>query len=49
MTGLTISAFDSDIALSLLIGYTRNIMPVNRDHIPTPEMALQWPQLENIA
>ena len=29
--------------------YTRNIMPANRAHIPTPEVARLWPHLEHQA
>ena len=29
--------------------YSRDIMPVAREHIPTPEMAAQWPHLQGIA
>ena len=39
----------SSPTISLPGCYTRNIMPVNRSHIPRPEMAEQWPHLRSIA
>lgn len=41
--------FNSALKLLLPVAFTRNIMPVNRLHIPTPEMAESWPHFDNIA
>ena len=35
--------------LALPQAFTRNIMPANRAHIPTPDMARKWPHLEFLA
>ena len=47
--GLSVRGFNSSLRISLPPAYTRNIMPANREHIPTPEMARMWPHLEPIA
>ena len=47
--GLSVRGFDSSLRIPLPAAYTRNIMPANRAHIPTPEMARMWPHLEPIA
>ena len=49
ITGLIVRGYDRDVKISLPTTYTREIMPANESHIPTPEMALRWPQLEKIA
>ena len=40
---------DSDSKIQLPITFTREIMPANRSHIPTPELAQCWPHLERIS
>lgn len=47
--GLMVRGFNNTLRISLPDAYTRNIMPANRSHIPTPKMASKWPHLENIA
>jgi hypothetical protein len=37
--GLQVRGYDNQIRISLPIAYTREIMPANRSHIPTPEHA----------
>ena len=49
VNGLMIRAHDSVKRMPLPVTYSRNIIPVNREHIPTKQMALQWPHLEKIA
>ncbi|XP_060575232.1 uncharacterized protein LOC132732747 [Ruditapes philippinarum] len=46
---LVVRAFDSDLRLEIPNAYTRNIMPANRSHIPSPQIARKWPYLEHIA
>ncbi|MCG8044768.1 MAG: hypothetical protein N0E48_03640, partial [Candidatus Thiodiazotropha endolucinida] len=47
--GLSVRGYNSSVQIPLPDAYTRNIMPANRSHIPTPEMARMWPHLEPIA
>lgn len=47
--GLTVRGLNNGPKISLPDTYTRNIMPANHEHIPTAEMARQWPHLEPIA
>ena len=47
--GLTVRGFDSQIQIDLPDAYTRYIMPANRNHIPTPDIAKLWPHLEGVA
>lgn len=42
-------SFNSEHRIPLPETYTREIMPANRSHIPTPEIARRWPHLEIIA
>ncbi|KAK3085303.1 hypothetical protein FSP39_001304 [Pinctada imbricata] len=49
INGLMVRGYDSQLKLNLPVTYTRDIMPCNRSHIPTPESAKQWPHLEQIA
>ena len=44
--GLIVRGYDSDVKIHLPSAYTRAIMPADRSHIPTPDMARQWPHLE---
>ena len=47
--GLMVRGYNSSSKLPLPSAFTRNIMPANRSHIPTPEMARKWPHLQGIA
>ncbi|XP_062610192.1 uncharacterized protein LOC134271972 [Saccostrea cucullata] len=47
--GLVVRGFNSEHRIRLPETYTRAIMPANRSHIPTPEVARRWPHLEAIA
>ena len=47
--GLIVRGFNNSLRISLLDTFTRNIMPANRTHIPTPDMAKMWPHLEAIS
>ena len=49
VNGLLARGFNSPLQISLPDAYTRNIMPANRSHIPTPEMARSRSHLEPIA
>ena len=49
INGLMVHGFDNSMRISLPDAYTRNIMPANRSHIPTPDMARSWTHLEPIA
>ena len=40
--------YNSSMRISLPAAYAQNIMPANRAHIPTREMARMWPHLEPI-
>ncbi|XP_014678718.1 PREDICTED: uncharacterized protein LOC106818533, partial [Priapulus caudatus] len=33
----------------LPVSYSRSFIPVNKSHIPTPEVAKKWPHLENLS
>ena len=47
--GLIVRGFNNSLRISLPDTFTRNIMPANRTHIPTPDMAKMWPHLEAIS
>ncbi|XP_062609374.1 uncharacterized protein LOC134271140 [Saccostrea cucullata] len=47
--GLVVRGFNSEHRIALPETYSRAIMPANRSHIPTPEVAKRWPHLETIA
>lgn len=49
MTGLQVRGFYSDKIIPLPATYSREFIPANRDHIPTPETAKSWSHLEHIA
>ncbi len=49
VSGLQVRANNGGNKLSLPALYTRAVMPVNRSHIPTPEIARQYPHLARIA
>ena len=46
--GFVVRGRDSSLKVQLPATYTRNIVPANRAHIPTPEMTQNWPHLRNI-
>ncbi|KAK6169143.1 hypothetical protein SNE40_020252 [Patella caerulea] len=48
-SGLFVRGYDSDIRIPLPPVYTRDIMPADKSHIPTPDIARKWPHLECIA
>lgn len=47
--GLMVRGYDSKLKIPLPPAYTRDIMPANRSHIPTAEMASHWSHLEVVA
>ena len=47
--GLMVRGFNNQNRIMLPGTYTRNIMPANQAHIPTPEVARLWPHLEHQA
>ncbi|CAC5387607.1 unnamed protein product [Mytilus coruscus] len=47
--GLMVRGFDSEVKIPLPNVFTRTIIPANRSHIPTAEMARRWSYLEHIA
>ena len=47
--GLMVRGYDSQLKIALPAAYTRDVMPANRSHIPTAEMARKWPHLTRIA
>lgn len=40
---------NNELKIPLPDTFTRNIMPADRSHIPTPEVANAWPYLKPIA
>ena len=46
--GLRVRAYDSDLRIALPSTYTRDIIPANRAHIPTPTVAQRWPHLMSL-
>ncbi|XP_045065112.1 uncharacterized protein LOC123482227 [Coregonus clupeaformis] len=49
LTDLQIRGFYSNKIIYLPVTYSREFIPANRDHIPTPETAKAWSHLEHIA
>ena len=49
LAGLQVRGFYSDKIITLPVTYSREFIPANRDHIPTPDTAKAWPHLEHIA
>ncbi|XP_063964979.1 uncharacterized protein LOC135156433 [Lytechinus pictus] len=47
--GLSIRSFDGEQRIALPSTYTRQFIPANHDHIPTPEMATSIPHLSKIS
>lgn len=46
--GLKVRGVNGSVEISLPDAYTRQIIPANREHIPTREMAEKWPHLHPI-
>ena len=46
--GLRVRGFNSNIKIMLPAAYSRQVMPTNQDHIPTPDLVDRWPHLHNI-
>ncbi|CAI5654355.1 unnamed protein product [Oreochromis niloticus] len=49
LSGLQVRGFYSNKTISLPVTYSRDFIPANRDHIPSPTTAKAWPHLECIA
>ena len=49
VTGLSVRVFTSATRIHLPPAYTRDVIPVNRSHIPTDETARRWSHLASIA
>ena len=47
--GLVVRGMNYDEEVRLPTTYTRSIMPADKTHIPTPDMAKKWPHLTGIA
>ena len=47
--GLCVRGCSESTKIPLPVVYTQHCIPANRSHIPTPEMALQWPHLKQIS
>ena len=47
--GLQVRGYRGGNTISLPSVYTRDIMPADKSHIPTAEMAMKWPYLSGIA
>ena len=47
--GLWVRGCNCSLWISLPTTYSREIMPANRSHIPTPEVVRKWPHLHKIA
>lgn len=48
-SGLKVRGFTSDCVICLPPTYTRDFIPLDRAHIPTPESAKRWKHLSSIA
>ena len=49
LTGLQVRGFHSNKTIPLPATYSREFIPGNRDHIPTPNTAQAWPHLEHLS
>ncbi|XP_073671819.1 uncharacterized protein [Paramisgurnus dabryanus] len=49
LEGLKIRGLNSTKEITVPTVYTREFIPANRSHIPTPETAKAWPHLEHLA
>lgn len=48
VSGLRVRGYNSSVHIDLPPSYTKDCIPVNRDHIPTHETAKRWPHLTAI-
>ena len=48
VSGLLVRGYSSAIQVNLPVAYTKDCIPINRTHIPTPETAKQWSHLAEI-
>ena len=48
INGLHVRAYNGNSIIALPPTYTRDIMPTNREHIPTPSVAQRWPHLHSV-
>jgi len=46
---LVVRGFKSDIRIKLPVTYSREYIPADESHIPTPETARKWPHLSEVA
>ena len=46
---LLVRGFDSSVRIPLSRAYSRDFIPVERSHIPTPDTAKKWPHLKGIS
>ena len=49
LRGIQVRGYDSDVFIDLPITYSRNFIPTDRSHIPTTNIAKEWPHLRRIA
>lgn len=47
--GLVVRGFSDQVRISLPETFTRGIIPANKTHIPTPDIAQAWPHLQSVA
>ena len=48
VSGLRVRGYTSSVQIDLPPSYTKDYIPVKRDHIPTRNTAKQWPHLTEI-
>ena len=48
VSGLIVRGFGQSESIELPASYTREIMPANRQHIPTPSKVKNWPHLSSL-
>ena len=48
INGLHVRAYNGDSTFALPPTYTRDIIPTNREYIPTPAVAQRWPHLHSV-
>ena len=49
ISGLRVRGIVSNKSIDIPLAYTRDIMPMDRSHIPTSATAMEWPHLQHIA
>ena len=47
--GLMVRGYNTSLKIPLPAAFSRDMIPVNRTHIPTPEITKQWPHLSQVA